>query len=77
MQGNVLGQAGGRIKINAIIEEYKVASGENVRTGDFVQYINEASNQQKQLSNSTDSGSCIQAVKISDNKVRELWIIRE
>lgn len=69
MQGNVLGQAGGRIKINAIIEEYKVASGENVRTGDFVQYINEASNQQKQLSNSTDSGSCIQAVKISDNKV--------
>lgn len=40
MQGNVLGQLGGGIKINGIIEEYKVASGENVRVGEFVKYIN-------------------------------------
>lgn len=40
MQGNILGQTGGGLKINGIIEEYKVISGGNVRVGDFVKYIN-------------------------------------
>lgn len=39
MQGNVLGQAGANLKINGIIEEYKVASGGNIRGGDFVKFI--------------------------------------
>lgn len=40
MQGNILGQTGGGLKINGIIEEYKVASGGNVRAGDFVKFVN-------------------------------------
>lgn len=40
MQGNVLGQTSGGLKINGIIEEYKVASGGNIRAGDFVKFIN-------------------------------------
>lgn len=41
MQGNVLGQSGGGLKIDEIIKEYQVVSGGNVNVGDFVKYIEE------------------------------------
>ena len=39
MQGNVLGQSGSGIKINGLIEEYRVASGGNINAGDFVKFM--------------------------------------
>lgn len=39
MQGNILGQSAG-INIRGIIEQYKVAAGENVKAGDFVEFVN-------------------------------------
>ena len=71
MQGNVLGQTSGGLKINGIIEEYKVASGGNVRAGDFVKYINEGSRiSNDTLINSSEySGDVISAVELSMNKI--------
>lgn len=70
MQGNVLGQSGGSLKINGIIEEYKVAAGENVNAGDFVKYVNEIETGVDTEVNAISSNSYeISAVKLRENKV--------
>ena len=68
MQGNILGQSAG-ININGIIEEYKVAAGEKVKAGDFVEFVNQFYGE-KELSSDVQVGTyglCV--VKLSENKV--------
>ena len=73
MQGNVLGQAGGGLKINGIIQEYKVASGGKIRAGDFVKFVNGEGDgtigTDTQLSTKSYSGCTHSAVQIDTNKV--------
>lgn len=76
MQGNVLGQTGSNLKINGIIEEYKVASGGKVNAGDFVKFVNGYNNAEMEIKNSkvinntTDSGKKgVKAVLLNQNKV--------
>ena len=72
MQGNVLGQTGSNLKINGIIEEYKVASSGKVNAGDFVKYINTYGidiGENTQISSADYSGNIGSAVQIDTNKV--------
>lgn len=58
--------------INGIVEEYKVASGGSVSTGDFVKYLNEVgSGSITNYAIDTTSGNytAISAVQLTDNKI--------
>ncbi len=71
MQGNILGQTGVGLKINGIIEEYKVASGGNVRAGDFVQYINKTitTKSNTKLNSEKNTGRYMRATLLNENRV--------
>ena len=58
--------------INGIVEEYKVASGGNISTGDFVKYLNETSsgNITNYAIDTTSGGYyAIDAVQLTENKI--------
>ena len=72
MQGNVLGQTGSSLKINGLIEEYKVVSGGNINAGDFVSFVNESISNENEFEVNNNAGSSsanISAVLLSENKV--------
>ena len=68
MQGNVLGQSGGNSKINGLIEEYKVAAGENVKAGDFVEYDNTNIKEDMYGIDDISSNSYSNIIEMSENK---------
>ncbi len=59
--------SGGGLRIKGLIEEYKVAAGENISAGNFVSFVNDNFGEIKQLSGST--AGIIKAIQISENKV--------
>lgn len=72
MQGNVLGQTGSSLKINGLIEEYKVVSGGNINAGDFVSFVNESISNENEFEVNNNAGSSsynISAVLLNENKV--------
>lgn len=70
MQGNVFGQSGGGLKIDELIEEYKVASGGNVSVGDFVKFIEKYNTgNDTKLTARYNAGEIISAVALLSNKV--------
>lgn len=72
MQGNILGQNNSNLKINGIIEEYQIVSGDNVNVGDFVSFVNERLSNESELELNNNAGSSsynISAVLLNENKV--------
>lgn len=60
---------GGGANINGIIEQYRVAAGENISAGDFVQFIHEFGNSTQLYSKYTTGTSFIRAALLDQNRV--------
>lgn len=56
----------GGLNIRGIVEEYKVAAGENVRAGDFVEFVN---NYDDTFLSNNIYHKAISAVTLNENKV--------
>lgn len=60
----------GGLKVHGVVEKYKVAAGENVRAGDFVEFIKDVEVSNDTLLNSSSfSGRFISAVALDEKRV--------
>ena len=60
---------GGGIKINGIIEQYRVSAGKNINAGDFVQFVNDIGQETGLINQDEYSYNGSSAVKINENKI--------